>query len=144
MNAVNQRRFSRWLVNCGGLDILGVSRALLRADPERDPLGVVARRYGALRDEQVQEVLSLQESSGLRFGEAAVRAGALDLDGLALLLALQREDPWELRENLVRLELADEAHSQTLLAAFAAEFRIVRDTNFDVTAEPTGIRPVAC
>lgn len=121
MVALNHKRFSRWLVSCAGLDILDVSRALLRADPHRETLGEIARQYGALSEDQVAAILESQNESNLRFGEAAVRRGDLDPDRLALLLALQREDPRELRRNLVRAGLVDEAQSLELLNRYFAE-----------------------
>jgi hypothetical protein len=130
LSAINQKRFSRWLVNCGGLDILGVSRALLRANPIRHSLGDISRRYGVLRNDQIRDIVESQHASGLRFGEAAVRQGCLDVDHLALLLALQREDPLELRLNLVRMGLADETQSLSLLKRYQGGCRGIE---FDLT-----------
>lgn len=138
LSAINQKRFSRWLVNCGGLDILGVSRALLRANPIRHSLGDISRRYGALQDEQVRDIVESQDASGLRFGEAAVRRGHLDIDHLALLLALQREDPRELRMNLVRMGLGDETQSLALLRRYQAGCRGIE---FDLTDPAAAVDP---
>ena len=122
---VLQRRFSRWLVSKGALDLESVSRALLHCHTERVRLGELAAQIGLVSRAQVEAIRASQAQTGLRFGELSVRMKLLDMDELASLLALQHENPRDLAVVLARLGLIDASRIQTLLDAYDAETSIV-------------------
>jgi len=116
---VNERRFSRWLVDREILDIPAVSRALSEHRAEHVRIGESACQLGLLTEEQVDEIVSRQTGSNDRFGEIAVQMKFLSEENLAMLLALQQEDPAVLADALVRLNLLDRNTANN----FATEYR---------------------
>lgn len=121
---VLQRRFSRWLVSKGALDLESVSRALLHCHTERTRLGELAAQLGLVSREKVEAIRVSQAQTGLRFGELAVRMKLLDLQELAGLLAFQHENPRDLAVVLARLGLIDASRIQALLDAYDAEIGV--------------------
>lgn len=121
---VLQRRFSRWLVSKGALDLESVSRALLHCHTERVRLGELAAQLGLVTQPQVEAVRAAQAQTGLRFGELAVRMKLLEMVELAGLMALQHENPRDLAVVLVRLGLIDASRIQSLLDAYDSEVGI--------------------
>ena len=119
--AIAARRFSRWIVTRGVLDIATVSRVLLRCETPRRPIGQIARLRGVLDDLQIERILAETARSGERFGETALRLGLLTEPLLADLLARQQEEPRRLGESFVEEGLCDAARVDALLAAHSAE-----------------------
>jgi len=118
---VLQRRFSRWLVNRGALDMAGVSRALLHFQSDRQRLGEIACRFELLTLAQVEAIRARQAQTGLRFGETAVGMNLFDLHQLAGLLAVQQENPRDLAVVLARLGLLDANKIQAHLDGYESE-----------------------
>jgi len=125
---VLQRRFSRWLVSRGLLDLPAVSRALLHCQTERVRLGDLARQAGLLTPPEIEVIRNRQEQTGRRFGETAVNLSFLDTTQLANLMAVQQENPRELAVALARLGLLEAGQIQILLDRYEAELGIGRRT----------------
>jgi diguanylate cyclase (GGDEF)-like protein len=117
--AALQRRFSRWLVARGVLDIPAITPALPTSG-QRPRLGELARQCGALDGAAADRIAAAQVENGGRFGETAVRLGLLSADQVATLLAWQAEAPERLAENLARLGLLCAAEAQALLDEYYA------------------------
>ena len=118
---VSQRRFSRWLVTKGVLDIRAISKALLKCNTQNIPIGELAEQYGYLDRSQVETILSEQNSSSERFGELAIRIGLLTEETVAQVLAMQLEDPEALARQVVSSGLLDGAKTVSLLQEFRQE-----------------------
>jgi len=118
---VLRRRFSRWLVSKGALDLPSVSRALLHCHTEQLHLGELAQQLGLLTAAQVEAIRASQAQSGLRFGESAIRLELLDKEQLAGIIALQQENPRDLAVVLARLGLIEAGRIQNLLNAYESE-----------------------
>jgi hypothetical protein len=73
---------------------------------------------GILTFEQIDDILREQEACGDRFGEIAVRQGALDQQQLARLLALQHENPRQLASVIIRLGLLTPQQATMALERF--------------------------
>jgi hypothetical protein len=121
---VLQRRFSRWLVTRGALDLAGVSRALLHSQTDRLRLGEIACRFEMLTHAQVEAIRARQVQTGLRFGETAVLMNLLDVHQLSGLLAVQQENPHDLAVVLARLGLLDANRIQVLLDDYESEITL--------------------
>jgi diguanylate cyclase (GGDEF)-like protein len=121
---VLQRRFSRWLVHRGTLDLASVSRALLQSRTDRLRLGDIACYFELLTTAEVAEIRARQAQTGLRFGETAVRMNLLDIHQLAGLLAVQHENPRDLAVILARLGLLDAGRIQRLLDEYESEITL--------------------
>lgn len=93
-----QRRFSRWLVNRGHLDVPTMSKVLTNCTTGHVCFGVLAQQQGVLTTAQVENILEDQKQSHERFGTTAIRLGLLTEETVATILAFQQEDP----ETLVR------------------------------------------
>ncbi len=72
------------------LPIEGSGRIIERFDRR---IGAILAEEGKLRAEDIQKVMELQESSGLRFGEAALRLGLIVEDDLRCAVAKQYDLP---------------------------------------------------
>lgn len=123
-----QRRFSRWLVMKGVVDIEDVSKALLLCPQEDRRLGDLAQSQNLLNGEQVQQILTIQKEGNHRFGEAALAAGLLTEFQLAELLALQQENPRAVAAALIKVGAVDPGEAGILLRQFAAERADLRAT----------------
>jgi diguanylate cyclase (GGDEF)-like protein len=121
---VLQRRFSRWLVSKGALELPAVSRALLHCQTRRIPLDDLACQTGLLSPAQTGAIRTRQKETGLRFGETAVRMNLLDINRLAGLLAIQHEAPRDLALSLARLGLLDAGRIQMLLDGYESDIGI--------------------
>lgn len=121
ISSANQKRFSRWLVSKGIVDMMTVSRALLQCRHEHVRTGELGLRLGMLDEDQVQSIVQAQEHSGRRFGETALRLGHLTGLQLAVLLALQQENPRDLAVALVRRGAIDPSKIQALIDAYEFE-----------------------
>jgi protein-tyrosine kinase len=72
------------------LPIEGSGRVIERHDRR---IGGILAEEGRLRPEDIDRVMSLQESSGLRFGEAALRLGLISEDDVRCAVARQYDLP---------------------------------------------------
>jgi chain length determinant protein tyrosine kinase EpsG len=117
------------------LPIEGSGRAIERHDRR---IGGILAEEGKLRPEDVERVMSLQESSGLRFGEAALRLGLIREDDVRCAVARQYDLP--------HLVPGSESVSRELVAAYepfhprAEELRALR-TQLLVRWPKTGAKP---
>ncbi|MCA8982160.1 MAG: GGDEF domain-containing protein [Planctomycetaceae bacterium] len=119
LRAINQVKFSRWLVNQEILDIPGVSRALLQVVPDPRALGHIAQEVGLLTPQDVDSILQTQaQASEKPFGEIALEQALLTYDQLAYLLAWQTEPPQKLAASLCSCGLFPEVRSQQLLGRY--------------------------
>ncbi len=118
---VNQKRFSRWLVNRQVLDIPTASKILLQCQTERKHIGVLAQAEGYLDAAQADRILREQEETGERFGEAGIRLGLLSEDQLTSLLVIQQEDPLLFAKALVRHGVLDPKRLANLLNKYVAD-----------------------
>ena len=121
LQSVMNRRFSRWLVNRGTLDIAGASKALLQCEMPQQLIGDIARQFRLIDDVQTEIILQVQSKDGGRFGETAIGLGYIDEPQLFELLALQQEDPLVLASTLIRLGLLDVTTAQNSLREYRAE-----------------------
>jgi two-component system, cell cycle response regulator len=121
LDAIVQRRFSRWLVKQDVLDILGVSQALLQCPPPPIRLGELAVREEHLDEQSVQRILEAQQDTNERFGTTAIRLGLLTEDQLIHLLVLQNEDPYALAQALVRTGQLAPERGAALLEEYLTE-----------------------
>lgn len=119
LKAINQAKFSRWLVNLSVLEIPAVSRALLQVFPDTRPMGQIANGLGVLSQEQIKSLLELQKQSpSKRFGELAVSSGLLSREEMTFLLSWQTEPPQQLRESLVSQGLLTSEECQNLFQQY--------------------------
>jgi len=72
------------------LPIEGASRVIAREDRR---IGSILAAQGKLGAQDIERVLQLQQSQGLRFGEAALRVGLITQDDLQSALAKQYDFP---------------------------------------------------
>ena len=72
------------------LPIEGASRVIAREDRR---IGSILAAQGKLGPQDIERVLQLQQSQGLRFGEAALRVGLITQDDLQSALAKQYDFP---------------------------------------------------
>lgn len=121
LHEVTQRRFSRWLVTRGAIDIATASKALLQCPADKRRVGDLGQSLGLFDAEQVERILQEQEQTNLRFGEAAIQAGHLDEAQLAELLALQQENPRCIAAALIKVGALDAPRASALLQQFCAE-----------------------
>ena len=117
---VLQKRFSRWLVSSGAVDVATMTQALPQCKHPRRMLGDLAQELGFLNAAQVEQILREQQVCQQRFGEVAVTCGFLTEDQLASLIALQLEDPQDLATVLVTLGVFDARRSGQLLEGYWA------------------------
>ena len=118
---ISQRRFSRWLVAKGVLDIRQVSKALLNCNTQHIPFGELTQQYDHLDRLQVNTILAEQASTTERFGEIAVRKGLLSEEIVGQLLAMQMEDPEALARQIASQGLLDGQQIVSLLQEFRQE-----------------------
>ena len=104
---VLDQRFSRWLVSRKVLDIPAVSRAVLKCQPRRIRIGELAEQQGWLGEDDIRRILEDQQTTSQRFGQVACRLGLLTEQQVAMLIALQQEDPAALAGALVDLHLIE-------------------------------------
>ncbi len=121
VNLATQRRFSRWLVSLGVLEMTAVANALAEYAGDHVQIGQLAIRHGVLTAEQVSLVLGEQQQGAKRFGETAVGLEYLDEQQLIALLALQKEDPRALAAVLIRHGALDVAAGRDLMNRYMAE-----------------------
>ncbi len=115
---VNQHRFSRWLVSQELLDVPTVSQALVRSGGLEQLIGEMAVERDILRPADVDLILATQEETAQRFGEAGLQLDLLEEDQLVDLLILQNEDPFQLANELARLNLLDATEVKCALEAY--------------------------
>jgi diguanylate cyclase (GGDEF)-like protein len=123
---VNQRRFSRWLVNRRVLDIPTASKALVNCHTPRICVGVLACQAGCLDRPDVDRILERQNVTNERFGEAAQGLELLTEAQLAQLLAWQAEDPKALAHELVKSGILTLPDVDMLLDQYLAETSLRR------------------
>src|SRR5213594_170502 len=78
------------------LPIEGSSRVLARHDRR---IGSILAEEGKLGGEDIERVMELQQTEGLRFGEAALRLGLITADDLRCAVAKQYDLPQLLPGN---------------------------------------------
>lgn len=121
LDMVTARRFSRWLVNRGAVDMGLVSQVLQEYPTPRRPIGAIARQLGLLAAADVDAVLADQGVTGERFGEIAVRLGLFGEESLAELLALQTEDPRRVAQALISRGTFTATEAEALLDGHARD-----------------------
>src|SRR5262249_35876944 len=119
-----QRRFSRWLVNKGALELPAVSRALLHCQTQHVSLDDLACQTGLLSPAQTGAIRSHQQETGLRFGETAVRMNLLNIDRPSTPQAVEHEDARDVAVSLARLGLLDAGRIQMLLDGYESDLGI--------------------
>lgn len=128
LKAVNQNKFSRWLVTKEILDIPTISRILLQVPPDQRCLGLLAVHHKILKTAEVDNLVEIQsENQYRRFGDLAVEHGFLTNDQLYLILSWQIEPPDRVMNsmvanNLFSAERCQELYEQYLRETVPAEF----------------------
>lgn len=112
---VQQRRFSRWLVQHNHFDVNTMARVLLKTDNTWQPIGTIGSKLGLLTAKQIEETLRVHYESDERFGEVALRLEYLTKSELQFLLAIQQEQPQVVQSTLVDVGLLDDKRATALL-----------------------------
>ena len=123
-NLINQKRFSRWLIQKQVSDLPSVSKALAQLNVGHPRIRALAQLLGFLTPAQVDHVRQQQEATGQRFGECAIACGFLSEDQLATLLAIQAEPPNLVATTLTTSGLLDKRHVDQLLLEYRASLNL--------------------
>ena len=115
LNAVIQRRFSRWAVQKGYVEMAAASKALLTCPTHSTRLGELAMQFQLIDELQIDQVMTRQQKTGERFGDIAVQLGFLSREELVELLAIQQESPKQFVTSLVQLGFLDPRKAVDLL-----------------------------
>ena len=115
---VQQRRFSRWLVQHNDFDVNTMARVLLKTENTWQAIGTISANLQLLTTEQIDETLRVHYESDERFGEVALRLGYLTENELQFLLAIQQEQPVSVQATLVDVGLLDEEPATALLKEY--------------------------
>lgn len=119
LRAINQVKFSRWLVNQEILDIPTVSRLLLQIPADSRPIGEIAVSSGLISVEANQAILQAQGQPRQQpYGEVGIDQGLLTRDQLVHLISWQNEPPQKLSETLAASGLFSQERSQQLLERY--------------------------
>lgn len=118
LQAVMQRRFSRWLVQNRILDIPTVTKVMVDANGEPLRIGQLSARYGLIDKSQIETVLREMEHNDFHFGETAVNLGLFTEEQLGSLLAIQQEDPQRLAAAMKHLQILEPAQVDELLKRY--------------------------
>ncbi|TWT60386.1 Response regulator PleD [Rubinisphaera italica] len=119
IKAVNNLKFSRWLVSNEILDIMAVSRILLQVPADQRSLGQLAVDFKMMDYEQVDQLTMAQKASPRkRIGDMALEMGFLTPENLHLLLCWQCEPPDRLMNSMTANNLFSEKRSRELYSQY--------------------------
>ncbi|WP_339742556.1 GGDEF domain-containing protein [uncultured Rubinisphaera sp.] len=119
IKAVNNLKFSRWLVSREILDIMTISRILLQVPPDQRSLGEMAVDFKMMDYEQVDQLANAQKSCPRkRIGDMAVEMGFLTMENLHLLLCWQCEPPDRLMNSMTANNLFSAKRSRELYSEY--------------------------
>jgi diguanylate cyclase (GGDEF)-like protein len=120
---VGNRLFSTFLLDRSRVTAQDIADCPRPATPPPGSLARVARRLDFISRPELRAVLTEQRRSGRSFVEVALAHGALDLKRLAGLLALQRQPPEALADDLVSRGVLSDEESEAELQGYYAALR---------------------
>lgn len=115
LKRANQKRFSRWIVARGVLQVEDVLKAQLQTLFTRESIGLLATEEGVLTSSQVEECNRMAEESGKRFGRVGIEMDLLTEELLAYLLAIQIEPPHLIAASMVKLSMLSQSTVDSLI-----------------------------
>jgi len=123
---VSKLRFSHWLLQKEVIDADTLLKFMQNLTPAKIVLGQLAIQQGLLTQQQVDQVLKRQLNTNELFGQAAISLDFISAEQIIELLAIQKENPWEIAAELVRKFIITPLESRKLLEEYQQELQFLQ------------------